>query len=207
MEGGRLHIASWNVRGLCDTTRTAVVKNWVKSLGHPLHVLCLQEIKANDCRLDRALRSILPNHNYVVAPPEGTRGGTALLVHKDISVQHKGTFDFGQAAWAQLTVKEEDFGIVSVYAPSDSSRERTVLWHILSNQLPADRWIICGDFNMVELPTDTTGTASTIHGREQDSWIILKTRFELEDVREIAHTTTGAIFTRRGTHFDRFVQT
>jgi exonuclease III len=183
-----------------------VVKNWVKSLGHPLHALCLQEIKTNNYRLDRALRSILPDHIYVVAPPEGTKGGTALLVHKEISIRHKGTFAFDQAAWVQLSAQGEDFGIVSVYAPSESSQERTVLWHILSNQLPADRWVICGDFNMVESQNDTTGTASIIRGREQDSWRILKTRFDLEDVRDIAHTTTGARFTRRGTHFDRFIQ-
>jgi hypothetical protein len=152
------------------------------------------------------LQSILPDHNHVVAPPEGTKGGTALLVHKDISICHKGTFNFGQAAWVQLSVQGEDFGIVSVYAPSESTRETTVLWHSLSNQLPADRWIICGNFNILESPTNTTGTASTIRGREQDSWGILKTRFELEDVRDIAHTTTGARFTCRGTHFVRFVQ-
>jgi exonuclease III len=121
MERGKLHIASWNIRGLCDTTQTAVVKSWVKSLGHPLHVLCLQEIKASDYRLDRALRSILPNHIYVVAPPESTKGGTALLVHKDISIRHKGTFNYAQAAWVQLLAQGEDFGIVSVYAPSESS--------------------------------------------------------------------------------------
>jgi exonuclease III len=170
MAGEPLHIATWNVRGLCDGTRTAVVKNWTKSLGHPLHIMCLQEIKADHFRLTQALRTILPGYQTAIAPPEGTRGGVAILVHPDISIRQEGTLDFGQAAWAQLTAHGEDFGIVNIYAPSDSARSQALLWHLLSTQLPDDRWIMCGDFKMVENQADTTGTASRLQGREKDSW-------------------------------------
>jgi exonuclease III len=169
-------------------------------------VLCLQEIKANDFRLQQALRTILPDYNTVVAPPEGTRGGTAIMVHPEFSIQGKGSLNFGQAAWVQLTAQGEDFGIVSIYASSESAWERNLLWHILTNQLAADRWILCGDFNMVETQEDTTGTASILHGREQDSWRILQNRFEMEDTHGLAHTCTGSRFTQRGQHFQKFIQ-
>jgi exonuclease III len=138
MADGALYIATWNVRGLCDKNRTAVVKNWVQILGHPIQVLCLQEIKAGDSLLQQTLRTILPEHHMVVAPPQDTRGGTAILVHLDLSICAKRTFNFGQAAWVQLTAQGEDFGIVSVYAPCNSARERAVLRHILTNQLAAE---------------------------------------------------------------------
>jgi exonuclease III len=98
MASGSIHVGTWNVRGLCDKNRIAIVKNWVRSLGHPVHVLCLQEIKANDFWLQQALCTILPGYHTAVAPPEGTRGGTAIMVHPDFSIRGQGSLNFGQAA-------------------------------------------------------------------------------------------------------------
>jgi exonuclease III len=168
--------------------------------------MCLQEIKADNFCLKKALRTILPGYQAVTDPPEGTQGGVAILVHPDISIRQEGTLDFGQVAWAQLTAQGEDFGIVNIHAPSDSARARTLLWHILSTQLPDDCCIVCGDFNMVEDQADPTGTASRLQGCKKDIWRILKSRFDLEDACDIAHTISGSRYTQQGTHFGKFIQ-
>jgi exonuclease III len=44
-------LGSWNVRGLTDSNRKYLVRNWINSLGHPIDILALQEIKAENLQV------------------------------------------------------------------------------------------------------------------------------------------------------------
>lgn len=205
MEQGKICVATWNIRGLCDPNRKLIVRQWIKSLTTPPHILCIQEIKGDGFRLDVALRAIFHDYQLVVARPEQGRGGTALLVHPHLKIRAKGILDFGQAAWAQFTHQFGDFGVISIYA-TNLPRECAMLWHILKNQLPIDNLIFTGDYNMVEHKEDSTGTSTQIKGSELDSWRLLLNRFNLADAFFTAYKLDGAWYTRRGLHLGRLVQ-
>lgn len=112
-------------------------------------ILDLQEVKADPFRLDVALRVILPNFTHLSSPPDGGRGGTAILISPRIRVLSSGWLDFGRAVWFQASLEKFRFGLICVYAPN-SPRERALLWEELKSVLPLDNWIMCEDFNMTE---------------------------------------------------------
>jgi exonuclease III len=60
-----LNILSWNVRGLCDPHRKVRIRNWINGLHHKVDILMLQELKADDFRLEIALAYILPSYQVV----------------------------------------------------------------------------------------------------------------------------------------------
>mgnify|MGYP002774994443 FL=1 len=72
------------------------------------------------------------------------------------------------------------WGLVNIYAPNQASN-RAIFWDTMAEKLPdcVTNWIVCGDFNMLEQPSDRVGGSnSTIHGRELAAWerLVFKTR-------------------------------
>ena len=55
--------------------------------------------------------------------------------------------------WLLFSIYNHSFGVVNVYASNDVV-ERTQLWGWMANNLPPATWVMCGDFNMVELASD-----------------------------------------------------
>lgn len=142
--------------------------------------MALQEIKADQFRLNLAFRSILPEYHPLSAEPDEGKGGTALLIHPALGIRSSGHLDRGRTVWAQLQLGEYLFGIVSIYAPN-KSRDRAVLWTDLKQQLPQDHWIVAGDFNMIKSNIDSMGHSSRLRGSEAEAWRLLKMRFDFED--------------------------
>ncbi|CAM6099079.1 unnamed protein product [Calypogeia fissa] len=200
-----LHLATWNVRGLCSPNRKWMVKNWLQHLKYTIHILALQEIKADAFRLDIALRTILPDFQHLSSAPDEGRGGTALLIHPDFHIHNSGTISLGRAVWAQLEKDGQSFGVVNIYGP-DSARLRASLWHELKLVLPRDNWIFLGDFNMTEHPNDTTGSHNILKGWELEAWRQLRVKHGLKDCLTELGTVTGAHFTwrrRRGNSLEQ----
>jgi exonuclease III len=115
-----LNILSWNVRGLSDPHRTVIIRNWINGLHHKVGILMLQELKADDFRLELALAYILPLYQIVLSYPNDGCGGTALLIHPNLVIQRSGVTQRG-AAWAVITHAQEEYMLVSIYAPNTAA--------------------------------------------------------------------------------------
>jgi len=155
------HIVSWNVRGLDDQDKCAVVKDAVVSTAPA--VICLQETKLRDVNRFKA-HSFLPPHftntiQYVNAA--GSRGGiltawntNTFTLDTFISRRHTLTTVLSS------TASEQCFSITNVYAPSDNHDSGTFLDDLLELQpYISGPWILAGDFNLVRNSAEkNTGT-------------------------------------------------
>ena len=71
-------------------------------------------------------------------------------------------------------IDDRSFGFLSVYAPTES-HARSAFWDAISQNLPSmDTWIVGGDFNNIELPSDVridgVPRISSIAPCERENW-------------------------------------
>lgn len=116
---------------------------------------------------------------------EAGRGGVALGISMDLApfINQEGITRCGRAVWICLDHPDWGrLGLLGVYGPN-TSEERTALWgalvHILDDSY---RWIMQGDFNMIDHPTaQWGGTGGVASGREGRAWAQLLRKFSLLD--------------------------
>jgi exonuclease III len=193
-----LNVATWNVRGLTDRHRKILARNWLANLQHPVHILLLQELKIDSFLLETTLSYMCPRFIQVCAPPVEGRGGVAILLDPAITLLSSGNAVAGQAAWAQIQTSAGPVNIASVYAPNLAT-ERRQFWKDLKERLPRGNWLVGGDYNMVEVPHDSTSSSPLISPFEHDSWQVLKLQLSLQDAFDII-PAIGPRYTRRGTN-------
>jgi endonuclease/exonuclease/phosphatase family metal-dependent hydrolase len=89
-------------------------------------------------------------------------------------------------------------GFLNIYALNDS-QERCVLWEQLIFLLPTTcRWVVAGDFNMVEMKSDKTNQCSKlIPFRERQLFTSLKTHLQLMEPPRTATSLTFSWDNRR----------
>jgi exonuclease III len=199
----KLTIISWNVRGLSDPNQKVILKNWLGGLHKKIDILMLQELKADDFRLEVALAYILPSYQTVTSYPKDGCGGTTLLIHPSIDIINSGVTLRG-AAWAEIRFAQNQYFVASIYAPN-TALERKNLWNALTTTTPDGKWIIAGDYNMVEQASDSTSNSPLLTGEELEEWRLLKLKLSLKDAAHIKRIT-GPKYTRRGTLDDKLVQ-
>lgn len=98
--------------------------------------------------------------NNNLAGTEGAgRGGLATFVTPRLAanVSRSGTIMDNRAHWIILTsLPRGDIGIANIYA-QNNTLDRCQLWEQMILELPLTcRWIMAGDFNMVESRQDKT---------------------------------------------------
>ena len=75
------------------------------------------------------------------------------------------------------------WGLLNIYAPNHEA-ERRQFWEYIRNPTPSaiTKWVVGGDFNMVEDPCDWRGgRLTTIHGQEVAKWEKLIFQMNLTD--------------------------
>lgn len=190
-----IKVITFNVRGLNDPRKVDRLRNYFQGNLGGADVILLQEHKLRDTKAANLGRSLFPKRKcwvleaepgYNVDGHEGAgKGGICTILHEKLapSVSGHGTILQNRAFWFKLKgLPGGDLGIVNLYAPNDS-RERTLLWQELSATLPSDcRWIVSGDFNMVESAQDKSILCGKLMtNREQIVWEAFKTSFHLRD--------------------------
>lgn len=96
---------------------------------------------------------------------EGT-GGTALLIHRSIKIWASGTSEDEYVTWAQVEKGGHEWHIALVYGPH-SPGARAEHWTKLRNLFPHTNVILCGDWNLVENPLDSSGELQVLGGAEE----------------------------------------
>ena len=89
---------------------------------------------------------------------EADRGGlvTLLSPHLHFAIILHGSNPSHRIVWLLLSINNHSFGIINVYASNDTI-ERAQIWAWLANNLPPATWVMCGDFNIVEVASDKDG--------------------------------------------------
>ncbi|KAL3676158.1 hypothetical protein R1sor_026106 [Riccia sorocarpa] len=168
-------------------------------------VLCLQEVKNSEARLERQLASLIHGATIVADLNNEARGGTAMLIDPSVRVLNTGTKGDGSCAWAKIQTSRGEVTVCSVYAPG-TPQERRVLWDWMVQTLAEGQWIISGDFNMVEYVEDSRGPTAVLRGEELQKWRILSEEWNLSDCWLNAFEREGPWYTRHALRGDRVDQ-
>ncbi|KAL3690380.1 hypothetical protein R1sor_016689 [Riccia sorocarpa] len=147
----------------------------------------------------------MPNASIIVDYTVSGRGGAALLIPHLFPILDQGTSGSGNVVWAEVDTIIGPIKVISVHAPN-TKNERTILWDRIQDIIGDGKWILVGDFNMVELYEDSKGKSALISGAEARTWKHLAERKGLVDAYLCAVTTTGGLFTRQafcGQRYDR----
>jgi exodeoxyribonuclease-3 len=156
-----MKIVSWNVNGV----RAIVKKDFFESIQkmNP-DILCLQETKAQDNEVEKAL-SLLKDYckYYNSADKKGYSGTTVLSKIKSLhSTKNMGIVDHDAEGRLQC-VEYKDFYLVNVYVPNSGKQLDRLAYRKqwdadflnylkeLENTKPV---IVCGDFNVAHRPID-----------------------------------------------------
>ncbi|KAL3698682.1 hypothetical protein R1sor_012758 [Riccia sorocarpa] len=164
-----------------------------------------QEVKIDNWGMRRWLDSVRKEGTVVFDNPLGTRGGTALILHRSLQVLQSGTGGNCRLAWAIVQMGTERFGIKNIHAPNKQT-VRMDFWIQMQEIMGQEKWCIFGDFNQVELGEDSIGKSALIRGREERMWRSLAVDKGLVDAFFCAASLEGDRFTRiarRGSRLDR----
>ncbi|KAL3700842.1 hypothetical protein R1sor_018864 [Riccia sorocarpa] len=133
-------------------------------------IIGLQEVKIDNWGMRRWLENLRKEGTVVFDNPHGTKGGTALILHRSVQVVQLGTGGNGRLAWAKIQLGDEQVGIMTIHAPN-KRRVRMEFWSQVQEIMGDKKWCIFGDFNQVELgKEDSVGKLALIRGREERLW-------------------------------------
>lgn len=130
-----LHVISWNISGLTDLNKKLIAKSYLSSLQHLIHILMLQELKADKFHLDTALQLLVSWHHQIVAYPPDGKGGAAILIHSNFTITSYGIVPGGSIVQAHIKGPLGEFCSTSIYGIGTST-DRSALWRNLCDTLP-----------------------------------------------------------------------
>ena len=195
-ESMKLNLPSFNVRGLNDDAVVSTMRSYLTDCRPSLDIFILQEHKTRGTAL-LSLDERLWQHAtafYIEAtagyghtprdPGEGCSGILTLLHPRWASrIGVTCTLLGNRFHWFTLTgLRGGDIGFASIYAPN-GSYGRCLLWEAMAQSLPFKcRWLLLGDFNMVESRGDKTQPTTTmIPQRERLLFASIKDAFQVKD--------------------------
>lgn len=113
------------------------------------------------------------------------KGGVCMLISPKLTpfIHSKGTIGVNLDQWVRFhNIPDGDIAIANIYAPHASSLARIQLWQEMMRVNLDCRWILCGDWNMVENYKDKSSTRGRIlSGIEKFEFDRLKAHCQVED--------------------------
>lgn len=192
----KLHFLSFNARSLNEDSAVAHLQSYIKDCIPPPDVVAIQEHKLRGLAATQAggrlwkhatSFSLEASVGYGHDPfDQGAGcGGVITLVHPrwKRKIGASGSLLDNRVHWFVIQgLPGGDIGFANIYALNDS-RTRCLLWEALARDLPRTcRWILMGDFNMVEHQADKTRQCiSMIPRRERTLFDAMKMSLQVED--------------------------
>lgn len=156
-----MKIISWNINGVRAITQKDFFKD-IETINP--EILCLQETKAQDTQVEKALAQLTGYHQYYnSAERKGYSGVAVLSKSKPLSV----TFDMGVAQHDNegrvISAEYENFYLVNVYVPNSGQKLERLDYRkewdddfraYLKNLEKTKPVILCGDLNVAHRAID-----------------------------------------------------
>lgn len=156
-----MKIISWNINGVRAITQKDFFKD-IKSINPD--ILCVQETKAQDAQVEKALAQLTDYHQYYnSAERKGYSGVAVLSKSKPLSV----SFDMGVAQHDNegrvISAEYENFYLVNVYVPNSGQKLERLDYRkewdddfraYLKNLEKTKPVILCGDLNVAHRAID-----------------------------------------------------
>lgn len=192
----KIHLLSLNVRGLNEDAAVDTVQAYIRDMRPTLDIVAIQEHKVRGLSLTQVTTrlwrqakafgleaSVGYGHNPLGAG--AGCGGLITMLHPRWTrmVSANGALLENRAQWFILHgLPGGDLGVANIYAPNDSP-SRCVLWETMARELPQTcRWILLGDFNMVEYRADKSCQSATmVPSRERTLFDAMKVALRVAD--------------------------
>ncbi|GBG67475.1 hypothetical protein CBR_g609 [Chara braunii] len=135
------------------TIAAAAGGSWHFSIGMlDVKVLFLQETKLDEHRIQQI-------QNWwqgpqIWAPASDTRGGCAILLHRNLNAEILDQeYDiWGRWAWVQIQLGTEAWTLMTIYAPAEPAERRSFFEELPAIVPDEDNVILAGDFNVTLTP-------------------------------------------------------
>lgn len=192
----RLNFLSFNARGLNDASAIAALQLYMQDCRPIPDIVMIQEHKCRGSAMQNLGKALWrhatfwgmeasPGYGHDEDATGAGCGGIATLLAPrwESLVSASGSIFDNRVHWFILSgVPGGDLGIANVYA-HNSSPERCQLWEAMTRELPGHcRWVILGDFNMVETRSDKNRPcAAMIPLREREIFEAMKRTLQVED--------------------------
>ena len=156
-----MNIISWNVNGI----RAIVKKDFFETIKRlDSDIFCLQETKAQDLEVEKALSPLNTYHNYFnSADKKGYSGTTLLSKTKPIAMTDDMNVSEHDSEGRIQCAEYPDFYLVNVYVPNSGQQldrlDYRKKWDAdflsyLKNLEKTKPVIVCGDLNVAHTPID-----------------------------------------------------
>lgn len=118
------------------------------------------------------------------------------LSSSHVNILAQGVKGDGCFSWVCISTSFGPLNIGSIYGPHNISH-RTTMWEWIENLASESHspWIFCGDFNMTNLPDDSTSPTKFITTNEARLWKCLIDQYDLIDLLFCATHQNGPYFT------------
>lgn len=195
----KIKIITQNIRGLNDPLAVDNLQNYIQK--HPIDILFIQEHKLRGSTAANLSRQVWKHATtfYTEATPwyttDGTtagKGGVASFISPRWAsyISRSGSLFDGRVHWFIMAkVPGGDLGFINLYAPTHH-HPRRILWETISREIPNScRWIMLGDYNMVERRADKSSLCGkTMPAQERLLFNALKTSIQVEEYPKTSPT-------------------
>lgn len=192
----KVQIYSQNIQGAYNSLAPLRVRNYYKAHFKNIDVLCFQEHKLRGTKLLDFGNKVWRRATYLGCDAslgyndqdgqEGAgKGGICMFISSKLApfIHSHGNIGLNLGQWVRFkNLPGGDLAIANIYAPHSNSNARVHLWQDLVRLLDPDcRWILCGDWNMVESYLDKSSTCGRVLSRvEKFEFDCLKAHCQVE---------------------------
>ncbi|UCD59839.1 MAG: exodeoxyribonuclease III [Flavobacteriaceae bacterium] len=156
-----MRIVSWNVNGI----RAIIKKEFFESVNllDP-DILCIQEIKAQDSEVEKALLPLKDKQLYINSAEKKGYSGTAILSKSNpISIGYDMGISEHDAEGRVICAEYDNFYLINVYVPNSGQKLERLPYRskwdadflrFLKEKEKIKPLIVCGDFNVAHRAID-----------------------------------------------------
>lgn len=193
----KVQILNQNLQGANNALMPLRIRNYYHHHRSQLDVLCFQEHKLRGDKLrdfgNKVWRDATylgceasPGYNHLDGQEGVGKGGICMFISPKLApyIHSHGNIGGNLVQWVHFkNLPGGDVAIANIYAPHSSPIVRAQLWQDLVRALHPDfRWILCGDWNMVESHKDKSSSCGHIlSGMEKFEFDRLKAHCQVED--------------------------
>lgn len=153
-----IHVATLNVNGLNDDTKTYSIMNQLRALN--CDIVALQETHITKDNIEKVQQAWTGKSIWNPSQTSSS-GGTAILLGPKCRETSNKRDDTGRIITIKISKEENQLQLTNIYAPNDNQHKEHFYSTIDKYMYNVNHTILTGDFNMVENPNIDRNPTST----------------------------------------------